>query len=41
MARCYTNDSHFFSLATDRAISVLRHWGGITAAIRVEVACFD
>jgi hypothetical protein len=24
-ARCYTNDSHFFALGTDRALSVLRH----------------
>jgi hypothetical protein len=40
-ARCYTDDSHFFALGVERSLSVLRHWGDITASIRVEMASFE
>jgi hypothetical protein len=35
------DDSHFFSLGVERSLSVLRHWGDITAPIRVEMAPFE
>ena len=38
--RCYTDDSHFAALGVDRSVSVLRHWGELTAMIRVELASF-
>ena len=40
MARCYTGDSRLNTLGVDRPLSVLRHWGNITAVIRVEMAPF-
>jgi hypothetical protein len=40
-ARCYTDGSRFNALGVDSTLSVLRHWGGITAAIRVEMASFE
>ncbi|MGA0134817.1 MAG: hypothetical protein ACO3ND_10740, partial [Opitutales bacterium] len=40
-ARCFTDDSHFAALGVDRALSVLRHWGELTASIRVEMASFE
>ena len=40
-SRCYTDDSHFFALGVDRALSVLRHWSDITSSIRVQMASSD